>query len=453
MKRKILTLILLLVTVFGVFAINSTKNVQAVAGGETLYLKPNSNWIQGNAWFAAVFVNSSWSNSKWVEMIDTDGDGIYECTVPTDNFVTHVQFQRMNPASKNMDWNNKWDSSDTIQLSATGNLLTLANGWGGVKGTWSTYTYVAPKFHLAGTFNGWDAGSVECELKDEDGDKIYQYTIELAAGTHEFKVTNGTWDLAYGGATINDKASDVALKSDGGAANIKLVATGGVYTIAFNNNTKKLSVSVVTYAEVKAQLNEVLNPFYNNGAYTKASTIKVDKNKLEEELAVYFHAGASALERTTVYETGKLTMTANGSVAGYKTVEGNMVRFHLEGEVEVDDYTVSGTTVEEYYVTLHDFLQTSSTSNYGTLDLTSGWTVNNGVYTNTNADVLKAFELFVAPMWVGGNYVTYTKATVQVVNGELVMQLWASSTNVGLFADDYAAAADGNYLFAEVKIA
>lgn len=452
MKRKLLTLFLLLVTVFGVFAINSTKDVQAVAGGETLYLKPNSNWKQANAWFAAVFVNSSWSSSKWVAMTDGDGDGIYECTVPTDSFVTHVQFQRMNPASQNMDWNNKWNSSNTIQLSTSGNLLTLANGWDGVNGNWSTYTYVAPKFHLAGTFNNWDAGSTEYELKDADGDKIYEYTVELAAGTHEFKVTDGSWDLAYGGVTVNDKASNVALNSDGGAANIKLVATGGVYTIAFNNNTKKLSVSVVTYAEVKAQLNELLNPFYNNGAYTKASTIKVDKNKLTEELAVYFHAGASALERTTEYEDGKLTMTADGKVAGYANGANGMDRFHIEGENEVVDYTVSATTVEEYYVTLHDFLQASSTSNYGTLDLTAGWTVNNGVYTNTNADVLKAFELFVAPMWVGGNYVTYTKATVQVVDGELVMQLWASSTNVGLFADGYALV-DGNYLFAEVKIA
>lgn len=318
---------------------------------------------------------------------------------------------------------------------------------------------------LIGTMNGWDLAAIKDETTYNSATGRHELTVKIEKNA-EFKFLlkgNGyTWNNVQ--AHARDWAGYVGTND----ANFSKYFKGSDNFICLETNTYKfsfdnaasgwgdpewgLSVEVVVVKTTHELLVETLTSFYNNGSYTKASSIKVDKNKLEEELAVYFHAGASALERTTVYEDGKLTMTADGKVAGYKTVENDMVRFHLEGEVEFDDYTVKGTTVEAYYVTLHDFLQASSTSNYGSLDLTTGWTVNGGVYTNTNADVLKAFELFVAPMWVGGNYVTYTKATVSVVDGELVMQLWASSTNSGLFADGYQAV-DGNYLFAEAKIA
>ena len=64
MKRKLLTLILLLVTVFGAFALVNTSTVKAA--NPTLYLTPNSNWKQSNARFAAYFFGAG---EKWVKQI------------------------------------------------------------------------------------------------------------------------------------------------------------------------------------------------------------------------------------------------------------------------------------------------------------------------------------------------------------------------------------------------
>ena len=55
----------------------------ANTAGTTLYLKPNANWTQANARFAAYFMNSSKSTTKWVSMTDSDADGYYEVTIPS----------------------------------------------------------------------------------------------------------------------------------------------------------------------------------------------------------------------------------------------------------------------------------------------------------------------------------------------------------------------------------
>ena len=46
----------------------------------TLYLKPNANWKVDNARFAMYFFGNG---ETWVDMTDSDGDGIYEGTVPS----------------------------------------------------------------------------------------------------------------------------------------------------------------------------------------------------------------------------------------------------------------------------------------------------------------------------------------------------------------------------------
>ena len=47
---------------------------------DVLYLKPNSNWLADGARFAAYFYGSG---ESWVSMSDSDGDGVYECAVPS----------------------------------------------------------------------------------------------------------------------------------------------------------------------------------------------------------------------------------------------------------------------------------------------------------------------------------------------------------------------------------
>ena len=245
--------------------------------------------------------------------------------------------------------------------------------------------------------------------KDSDG----RYTISVDASKSYDKI------IFNGG---NNKPQTVNLELTG-------VQNGDTFILGTTKDSEEHYNAEVNATSVTS----LFNTYYNEGSYKKVSDIYVNK-EVEHDVSQYFHTGNIAeLHRTTVYSDGRLLMTTekdkNG--VGYKTVGEDMVRFHVVDGQDVNDYTVKGTSVEDYYVTLADFLLSSSTSHYGTLDMLSGWTYSNGIYSNSSEDVLDAFRLFTAPMWVGKtaeteNYIIFSKATVEVVNGDLVMKLWAT---------------------------
>ena len=103
-----------------------------------LYLKPNSNWTQSNARFAAYFWNDS--GNVWVSMTDSDKDGIYEVYLPDGyDYGCNIIFCRMNPSTSANNWNNKWNqTADLIAPTDGKNLYTVKAGtWDNGDGTWS----------------------------------------------------------------------------------------------------------------------------------------------------------------------------------------------------------------------------------------------------------------------------------------------------------------------------
>lgn len=92
-----------------------------------LYLKPNSNWTQANARFAAYFFGDG---ETWLDMTGPDGDGLYEVVVPTDKDYTGLIFCRMNPDTKENKWDNKWNQTANLTIPTDGkNLYTVKDGW------------------------------------------------------------------------------------------------------------------------------------------------------------------------------------------------------------------------------------------------------------------------------------------------------------------------------------
>lgn len=191
----------------------------------------------------------------------------------------------------------------------------------------------------------------------------------------------------------------------------------------------EVNVNVDTVGQT---VNGLFTTYYNHGTYRKNTSIYADIDaisadaiELGETASNYFHANnVPALERTTDYTPGKLLMTTESDQlgVGYKDVDGNMVRFHVEESgVEKSDFTVKNTSVENYYVTLKDFSNQSVTNEYSDVDIDiSGaeWVVDGNGYSTTNVEVIDAFRLFTAPMWLGkteknANYITYSKATVE----------------------------------------
>ena len=105
-----------------------------------LYLKPNSNWTQANARFAAYFFGGT-PGEKWVSMVDSDSDGIYEVNIPEGyDYGCNVIFCRMNPGTIANNWNNKWNQTADLKAPTDGkNLYTVKDGtWDKGGGTWST---------------------------------------------------------------------------------------------------------------------------------------------------------------------------------------------------------------------------------------------------------------------------------------------------------------------------
>ena len=207
-----------------------------------VYLKPNSNWTQSNARFAAYFYADG-KEAKWFSMNDLDGDGIYSCEIPTG--YTSVIFCRMNPAHTDNRWNTGEDTEETKRFwnqtndltvpadNDSNNLYTVKDGaWDNGDGSWSAgphkngwQPYAEPSYKI--TYSNPTNGTItvttkagaaikrgdELTMGDEikitftpaDGYELINYNVEYATETGEEGVysvcgpTNITAEFAKAG--------------------------------------------------------------------------------------------------------------------------------------------------------------------------------------------------------------------------------------------------------------
>ena len=113
----------------------TVSNQKPVESAGKLYLIPNTNWKMDNARFAAYFFGNG---ERWLDMTDTDSDGVYECEIPEG--YPSVIFCRMNPNATANNWNNKWNQTADLTVPTDGtNCYTVKEGtWDNGEGTWST---------------------------------------------------------------------------------------------------------------------------------------------------------------------------------------------------------------------------------------------------------------------------------------------------------------------------
>ena len=106
---------------------------------KVVYLKPNSNWKQSNARFAAYFWGGS-AGEVWVSMTASDTTGVYEVHLPEGyDYGCNIIFCRMNPSTTANNWNNKWNQTSDLKTPTDGkNLYTVKDGtWDKGGGSWS----------------------------------------------------------------------------------------------------------------------------------------------------------------------------------------------------------------------------------------------------------------------------------------------------------------------------
>ena len=98
----------------------------------------------------------------------------------------------------------------------------------------------ATNYYVKGSFNGWGTSD---PLYTTSASNVYQTTIRLSAGTHTFKIFNGSW---YGNnGTIEDtteKTSAIGWEMKSSEGNCTLKATGGYYTFNYNTSSRMLKL-------------------------------------------------------------------------------------------------------------------------------------------------------------------------------------------------------------------
>lgn len=145
---------------------DETCTAPALKQGGIVYMLPNNDWKGSNAWFAAVFSNSTGTKHFWRTMLDEDGDGTYACEVPSG--YTKVIFCRMDPAAGDKMTMNKEISSGTTAWTTNWNYKWNDTGE-------KTLSTTNTKF----TITGWNNSVTQGTL---DGSKTF-YTVELNAGS------------------------------------------------------------------------------------------------------------------------------------------------------------------------------------------------------------------------------------------------------------------------------
>lgn len=115
-------------TYYARFTTESTDN-------RTIYLKPNSKWLQSNARFAVYVWDSS--GNEWYDM-ESDGNEYYKVTIPKK--YSNIIFARMNPSTTDNNFKSGtcWHQTGDQTIPTDGNNCFKINDGSWNQGSWTT---------------------------------------------------------------------------------------------------------------------------------------------------------------------------------------------------------------------------------------------------------------------------------------------------------------------------
>ena len=185
-----------------------------------IYLKPNSNWTQANARFAAYFFEDE-KEAQWMSMYK-DGD-YYYCNVV--NGYSKVIFCRMDPATETNDFANCWNKS--ADQTIAGNCFTITAGqWGdnpndenhteaGAAGKWSEYytTFTTPTYPLTLKATPYGEYTVKCNGVSHTSSRTKDIVIDLPVGATVEITKAESYDAAYNNKLVIKTSSSSAYEA------------------------------------------------------------------------------------------------------------------------------------------------------------------------------------------------------------------------------------------------
>lgn len=417
--KKILTFVMLLVSLFTVLFVANTNNVEAL-GDKTFSLAGTINgWNPADTTY----------DLKW-----DSADQRYEVVV---TFAVNDEFKVV----KNHAWGGDfgWDGwstdkgkSDYLTDAGNGNFkVAVANTYlvyvydnaNASYGFWAgdlgieiyseTPVYKAHTIEIKGSFDTWSTG-----LKLEDGvdeNHIYEGQISLT-GEQLFKVVvDGSW-FGFGGITV--EGID-AVDAGGNDHNFK-ATFDGVYDLSYDFVARKLTFTRVQTTDDFVK--QVFEYVYMEGVYTRKTHINLatENNEVKADFYQHFHNAQNGTnvfaDRTTKFCGDYLYFVETG--VGFGTNGNNLTEFTwVDGEKTNEKVNSTLPGMEEYFVTLLDFQSIK------------GWEEVDGVYVNKTTEAINAAVAFTAPGWKApANYLTYTQVTLEVTeDGIFTINLWVST--------------------------
>lgn len=155
-------------------------NLGTLTEAPTIYLVPNADWRQADAWYSAHLYNNNGGFAD-VRMTDEDADGIYECKVPAN--MTHVIFCRMNPAYPEFGWNSETET-DRVWNETLGSSIGVAP---------NNYYYITEW-----TAGEWHEANYEFPVVTESY-KVYVYQYENSWNPLNLYCWNSSTNAKYAG--------------------------------------------------------------------------------------------------------------------------------------------------------------------------------------------------------------------------------------------------------------
>ncbi len=349
-----------------------------IAADNTVYLKPNSNWLQANARFAVYYWDAS--NTGWADMTRvSECEEVYMAQIPAN--YTNIIFCRMNPSTTENSFGEsvKWNQTADCEVKNT-QLYTIAEGvWDKGNGSWSTYTPVEciNRWYVSGNFNNF---SLTHPFTNN------QVAITLAANTtYEFKIQHqvgNTYSWFGNPSTMtstNCAGWDFGMlgKDDTNAKITTTIAGAYLFTMSVNpNGTPKLTVTypalhTITYQEGRPAEYDRLTTsgiptsttqVADGGALTLPDYTTIKITAESGNTTIYEFAGWSdgkttyPANQTTIDNiTSDLTLTAT-----WQPVSFNIYYWDGQNEDNSQNKAINGLTPTTYTYASKDLLPTDA---------------------------------------------------------------------------------------------
>lgn len=325
--KKIRLLFLTLVALLGITS----------AAAKTVYLKPNSNWLQDNARFALYMYGGG--EAAWTDFAVVDSENkIYKATF--DDSQTNMIFVRLNPSTAENSFNDgvKWNQTADLAAPTFDNeLFTLGDGWDNPSMTTAYYidfnTSIVTSNHDFKVAKGWNH---IVSTNDYDGNgpyyMNYYYYGSMGVGSTGCLCATRQYAGDYGGGgVVNDILVTPAVN---GTVKLDIKAYGTVT----NSNPAFVEVYAInndgTLGELQKTIKEDIAG-YNSGNNTEWATFELADLASEQKLGLrcqYVYIDNFTATSVNIPAARTLEVTKVANLEGYDGTGGTTTYFEQQSD-------------------------------------------------------------------------------------------------------------------------